>query len=84
MFCICLDPLSHSRRVAHRSASSCFHLWPRPTLNLMSERSKRRKNRRKVRIEKEEEDEKRKQRIEKKILTKKKKREKEKCAAIIL
>lgn len=43
-FCICLGLLLHSRRAAHRSASSWFHLWPRPTLNLMSGRSKRRKD----------------------------------------
>lgn len=43
-FCICLGLLSRSRRVAHHSASSWFHLWPRPTLNLMSARSKRRKD----------------------------------------
>lgn len=37
-FCICLGPLSRSRRAARRSASSWFHPWPGPTLNLMSER----------------------------------------------
>lgn len=42
-FCICLGLLSHSRRVARRSAFSWFRLGPRPTLKLTSERLKRRK-----------------------------------------
>ena len=40
-FCICLGPLSRSRRAARRSASSCFRLWPGPTPKLMSERAER-------------------------------------------
>lgn len=41
-FCIYLGPLSRSLHVGRHSVSSWFRLWPRPTLNLVSERSKTR------------------------------------------
>lgn len=53
-FCICLGPLSCSRRVARHSASSLFRLGPEPTRTLMSERSKRRKDERATDREEEE------------------------------
>ena len=48
-FCIYLGPLSHSRHVGRHSVSSWFRLWPRPTLNSVSVRSKRRKDERGMR-----------------------------------